>query len=93
MDPRVFKILDEATSALDVESESLVQEALEKVMKGRTVLVIAHRLSTIANADVIAVMMKGKVVEIGDHNTLKKLRGFYWRLIRQQSDYEGVMEE
>jgi len=83
--PKVL-ILDEATSALDTESEALVQDALEKVMKGRTVLVIAHRLSTIQNADVIAVISKGKILESGTHSELKKAKGLYWQLIRQQYD-------
>ena len=63
-------ILDEATSALDAESEKVVQEALEKGMANRTVLVIAHRLSTIKNADIIAVMKNGKIVEVGHTNLL-----------------------
>ncbi|CAG2164665.1 unnamed protein product, partial [Oppiella nova] len=79
-------ILDEATSALDTESEALVQEALEKVMKNRTVLVIAHRLSTIQNADMIAVISKGRLAEIGTHSQLIKEKGLYWNLIRQQFD-------
>jgi ATP-binding cassette subfamily B (MDR/TAP) protein 8 len=82
-------ILDEATSALDTESEALVQDALEKAMKGRTVLVIAHRLSTIQNADVIAVISKGKIVETGTHSELKKIKGLYWQLIKQQYDING----
>jgi len=77
-------ILDEATSALDAESEKIVQEALDNVCKGRTVLVIAHRLSTIKNADMIAVIADGKVAELGTHSQLKKLGGIYSQLIRQQ---------
>lgn len=61
-------ILDEATSALDTESERLVQEALERLMKDRTTVVIAHRLSTIANADLICVMHEGRIVERGTHD-------------------------
>ena len=80
----MLQILDEATSALDAESEKVVQEALDNVCKGRTVLVIAHRLSTIRNADMIAVIADGKVAELGTHSQLKKLGGIYSQLIRQQ---------
>ncbi|XP_033752437.1 mitochondrial potassium channel ATP-binding subunit-like [Pecten maximus] len=85
-------ILDEATSALDAESERIVQEALDKVIKGRTTLVIAHRLSTIRDADVIAVVSGGKIVEMGDHTSLKKKKGLYWELIRQQEIEEEINE-
>ncbi|XP_045777786.1 mitochondrial potassium channel ATP-binding subunit isoform X2 [Maniola jurtina] len=77
-------ILDEATSALDSASEKVVQTALETASKGRTVLVIAHRLSTVMNADLIVVLSKGKIVEMGTHDQLKKLKGHYWNLIKQQ---------
>lgn len=77
-------ILDEATSALDTESEKLVQDALEKLMKNRTTLVIAHRLSTIKNADEIYVMHEGKVVERGHHNELFELNGYYRKLCDMQ---------
>ena len=73
-------ILDEATSALDTESERLVQEALERLMKDRTTIAIAHRLSTIKNADEICVMHEGKIVERGTHEELIKLNGYYKRL-------------
>merc|ERR1739844_458434 len=76
-------ILDEATSALDAESERLVQEALDNVCKGRTVLVIAHRLSTIQNANVIAVIHNGKVAVLGSHEELKNLGKLYSDLIRK----------
>ena len=78
-------ILDEATSALDTESEKLVQDALNKLMQNRTVLVIAHRLSTIRHADKIVVMDEGKIVETGNHNTLIEQNGVYIRLIDLQS--------
>jgi subfamily B ATP-binding cassette protein MsbA len=73
-------ILDEATSALDTESERLVQDALEKLMKNRTSLVIAHRLSTIKNADFICVVHKGRIVETGTHDELLALNGRYSKL-------------
>ncbi len=78
-------ILDEATSALDSESEKLVQEALERLMKNRTTLVIAHRLSTIKNASQICVLHEGKIVEQGTHDDLLALNGYYTRLVEMQS--------
>ncbi len=78
-DPRIL-ILDEATSSLDNESEQLVQDALEKLMKNRTTLVIAHRLSTIINADRILVMVKGEIVEQGTHTELLKNNNMYKKL-------------
>jgi subfamily B ATP-binding cassette protein MsbA len=78
-------ILDEATSALDTESEKLVQDALNKLMQNRTVLVIAHRLSTIRHADKIVVMDEGKIVETGNHSSLIEQNGVYKRLIDMQS--------
>ncbi|MDR1881715.1 MAG: ABC transporter ATP-binding protein/permease [Prevotella sp.] len=77
-------ILDEATSALDTESERLVQDALEKLMKNRTTLVIAHRLSTIRNADGICVMSEGAIVERGRHDELYELNGYYRKLYDMQ---------
>ncbi|MBR5511655.1 MAG: ABC transporter ATP-binding protein [Bacteroidaceae bacterium] len=78
-------ILDEATSALDTESERLVQEALERLMKTRTTIAIAHRLSTIKNADEICVLMDGRIVERGKHDELLQLGGVYKRLNDMQS--------
>ena len=77
-------ILDEATSALDTESEKLVQEALENLMKDRTTIVVAHRLSTIRNADLICVLHEGQIVERGTHDQLLSLNGYYRRLIEMQ---------
>jgi subfamily B ATP-binding cassette protein MsbA len=81
--PRIL-ILDEATSALDTESEALVQEALDRLMQGRTTFVIAHRLSTVQIADRIAVMDRGRVVELGSHQELMALGGLYSRLYSLQ---------
>ena len=77
-------ILDEATSALDSESERLVQEALEHLMKERTTLVVAHRLSTIRHADLICVMHEGRIVERGTHEDLYALGGYYTKLVDMQ---------
>ena len=78
-------ILDEATSALDTESEKLVQDALNKLMKNRTSLVIAHRLSTIQHADEIIVMQEGTIVERGTHQSLIDKSGVYKKLTDLQS--------
>jgi len=78
-------ILDEATSALDTESERLVQDALDKMMKNRTSIVIAHRLSTIQKADTIIVLQKGKIAEQGNHKDLIKKQGMYFKLVEMQS--------
>ncbi|MDE7179597.1 MAG: ABC transporter ATP-binding protein/permease [Muribaculaceae bacterium] len=83
-DPAIL-ILDEATSALDTESERLVQEALEKLMKDRTTIVIAHRLSTITNADRICVLSDGEIAEIGTHDELMARGGIYKRLVDMQN--------
>lgn len=77
-------VLDEATSALDSESERLVQEALEHLMRDRTTLVVAHRLSTIRHADTICVMHEGRIVERGTHDQLLALGGYYTKLVEMQ---------
>ncbi|KAL0655230.1 hypothetical protein Bca4012_075814 [Brassica carinata] len=83
-DPRIL-LLDEATSALDAESERVVQEALDRVMVNRTTVIVAHRLSTVRNADMIAVLHRGKIVEEGSHlELLKDHEGAYSQLIRLQ---------
>ena len=78
-------LLDEATSALDTESEKLVQEALNNLMRNRTSLIIAHRLSTIQNADTIIVLENGEIVEQGTHHQLISNNGLYRRLIDMQT--------
>jgi ABC transporter fused permease/ATP-binding protein len=83
-DPRVL-ILDEATSALDAESEHLVQEALERLMRGRTSIIIAHRLSTVIAADRVIVMDAGRIVQSGSHTRLLGEEGLYRRLLERQS--------
>lgn len=89
-------LLDEATSALDAASEYLVQEALERIMEDRTVIIIAHRLSTIKNADMIAVLEKGKIAELGTYNELvSKDTGQFRELVARQTvdvDYTVNLE-
>jgi len=77
-------ILDEATSSLDTESERIVQEAINELMKNRTVLVIAHRLSTVRNADEIIVLDQGEIAERGTHHFLIQQNGIYQKLVAMQ---------
>ena len=79
-------ILDEATSSVDTRTEILIQNAMDKLMEGRTSFVIAHRLSTIKNADLILVMKDGNVVEMGKHEELLAKKGFYHDLYMAQFD-------
>jgi ABC-type multidrug transport system fused ATPase/permease subunit len=88
-DPRIL-ILDEATSSVDAEAEYLIQQALERVLKGRTALVIAHRLSTIRNADKIIVLDRGRIAEVGNHDELMQRGGLYSRLYQRQMEMATV---
>ena len=88
-DPKVL-ILDEATSSVDTRTELLIQDAMDKLMEGRTSFIIAHRLSTIKNADLIIVMNEGDIVETGNHEELLAKDGFYAKLYNSQ--FEEVEE-
>jgi ATP-binding cassette, subfamily B, bacterial MsbA len=89
--PRIL-LLDEATSSLDSESEGLVQEALERLMIGRTTVIIAHRLSTVQKANRIAVLEAGRLIELGSHEQLLSANGLYPRLYRLQFNPNGSPE-
>lgn len=82
-DPSVL-ILDEATSSIDSESEALLQQAIDKLIAGRTSIVIAHRLSTIRKAHTILVLDKGEIKEMGSHDELIRKQGFYYQLHKMQ---------
>jgi ATP-binding cassette subfamily B (MDR/TAP) protein 1 len=85
-------LLDEATSALDVESERIVQQALDRLMRNRTTVVVAHRLSTIKNADQISIIQEGKIIEQGTHSSLVENKdGAYFKLVRLQQ--QGGVEQ
>jgi ATP-binding cassette subfamily B protein len=77
-------IFDEATSSLDTESERAIRDNMTKLLKGRTSFVIAHRLSTIRDADLIMVLEKGRLAELGDHDALMARQGLYYYLVSQQ---------
>lgn len=89
--PKLF-VLDEATSSIDTETEHLIQEAISKVLEGRTSFLIAHRLSTIRNADKILVIKKGVVVESGSHHELLEKKGYYYKLYMKQFTEEKEIE-
>jgi len=88
-DPRIL-ILDEATSSVDAEAEYLIQQALERVLKGRSALVIAHRLSTIRNADKIIALDRGRIVEVGSHEELIQREGLYSQLYQRQTELTTI---
>ena len=77
-------LLDEATSALDAESEHVVQEAIDRLMRRRTTILVAHRLSTVRGADCICAVHKGRIVERGTHDELIARKGMYYKLVRRQ---------
>ncbi len=91
-DPRIL-ILDEATSNLDSESERLIQQSLDRLLRGRTSFVIAHRLSTIVHADRILVLEAGRIVEIGSHDELMAQGGRYREMVEIQTLGEGPLWE
>jgi len=91
--PDILLVLDEATSSVDTETEFLIQDALAKLMKGRTSIIIAHRLSTIKRVDRIIVLHKGEIREIGTHQELLEKRGIYYRLYQlQYKEQEAIAE-
>ena len=85
-------ILDEATSSLDVETESIIQDSLNQLVKGRTTIAIAHRLSTLRNADRLIVLEKGKIAEVGTHGELLKKKGIYYKLVMAQRQTSKIAE-
>ena len=90
-DPKIL-ILDEATASLDTETESKIQEALQRLIKGRTTIAIAHRLSTLRHADRLIVLEKGKLAEQGSHEELLKNKGIYYNLVMAQRQTTKMAE-
>ncbi|MDE5714538.1 MAG: ABC transporter ATP-binding protein/permease [Anaeroplasmataceae bacterium] len=90
-DPKIL-VLDEATSSIDTQTESMIQKAVDVVMKGRTTFMIAHRLSTVVNADVILVMKDGEVVESGKHHELLSKKGYYFELYKNQFTEDAIQK-
>lgn len=90
-DPKIL-VLDEATSSIDTQTESMIQKAVERVMKGRTTFMIAHRLSTVVNADIILVMKDGCVVESGRHHELLTKKGYYFELYKNQFAEDAIQK-
>ena len=89
--PAIF-VLDEATSSIDTETEQLIQNATEHLLKGHTSFVIAHRLSTIRRADLILVVKNGKIIERGNHKELLQAKGYYYELYSRQFEEETAMK-
>jgi ATP-binding cassette subfamily B protein len=95
IDPRIL-ILDEATASVDTETERMIQEALERLIKGRTTIAIAHRLSTLRNADRLVVIEKGRIIEVGTHAELEAKEGAYHKMLgiqREALKIKGMDEE
>ena len=90
-EPRIF-VLDEATSSVDTQTEQIIQQAISKVLKGRTSFIIAHRLSTVRTADRILVIDDGKIKEMGTHQELLRKKGAYYKLYTNQFQEEQAME-
>ena len=89
--PKIL-VLDEATSSLDVQSEKLIQEALERLEKNKTTFIIAHRLSTVRKADKILVLEKGKIIEQGNHEELMKKKGAYHKFYNLQFSPHDIIQ-
>jgi ATP-binding cassette, subfamily B, bacterial len=89
--PRIL-ILDEATSSVDTDTEKQIQDAIARLIKGRTTFAIAHRLSTLRNATRLVVLKDGKVVEVGAHEELIEKKGEFYRLVQMQQEMNKIIE-